>query len=146
MVQVSPLDHDGSGDKWILFYCYRRFQSDGSYTDERVLQHCQPLIEYNLNVNWNDNCFKPILAMELKTSGKTQLLSHRKKQKSKQQGLTNKHHEKMAMQEEHIMDIALNGKKYFSAIHRRQRYFVAGASVMMRGARMFTPQMIAGST
>jgi hypothetical protein len=21
MVQVSPLDHDGSGDKWVLFYC-----------------------------------------------------------------------------------------------------------------------------
>jgi hypothetical protein len=32
--------------------------------------------EYNLNVNWNDNCFKPILAMELKSSGKTLLLSH----------------------------------------------------------------------
>jgi hypothetical protein len=40
MVQVSPLDHDGSGDKWLLFYCYRRFQSDGSYTDKWVLQHC----------------------------------------------------------------------------------------------------------
>jgi energy-converting hydrogenase A subunit M len=72
----------------------------------------------NLNVNWNDNCFKPILAMELKTSGKMLLLSHRKKRKSKQQQLTNKHHEKMAMQEEHIMDIALNGKNYCSAIHR----------------------------
>jgi hypothetical protein len=59
-----------------------------------------------------------------------------KKRKSKQQGLTNKHHEKMAMQEEHIMDTALNGKNYCSAIHRRQRYFVAGASVRMRGARM----------
>jgi hypothetical protein len=56
--------------------------------------------------------------MELKTSGKTQLLSHRKKRKSKQQGLTNKHHEKTAMQEEHIMDIALNGENYCSAIHR----------------------------
>jgi hypothetical protein len=52
----------------------------------------------------------------------------------------------MAMQEEHIMDIALNGENYCSAIHRRQRYFVAGASVRTRGARMFTPQMIAGST
>jgi hypothetical protein len=52
----------------------------------------------------------------------------------------------MAMQEEHIMDIALNGKNYCSAIHRRQRHFVAGALVRMRGARMFTPQMIAGST
>jgi hypothetical protein len=31
---------------------------------------------YNLNVNWNDNCFKPILAMELKTSGKMLSLSH----------------------------------------------------------------------
>jgi hypothetical protein len=61
------------------------------------------------------------------------------------EGLTNKHHEKMAMQEEHIMDIALNGENYCSASHRRQRYFVAGASVRTRGARMFTPQMIAGS-
>jgi hypothetical protein len=52
----------------------------------------------------------------------------------------------MAMQEEHIMDIALNGENYCSAIHRRQCYCVAGASVRMRGARMFTPQMIAGST
>jgi hypothetical protein len=146
MVQVSPLDHDGSGDKSVLFYCYRHFQSDGSYTDEWILQHCQPLVEYNLNVYWNDNCFKPILAMELKTSGKTLLLSHRKKQKSKQQGITNKHHEKMAMQEEHIMDIALNSENYCLAIHRRQRYFVVGASVRTRGARMFTPQMIAGST
>jgi hypothetical protein len=82
--------------------------------------------------------------MELKTSGKTLLLSHRKKRKSKQQGLTNKRCEKMAMKEEHIMDIALNGENYCSAIHRQQCYFVAGASVRMRGARMFTPQMIAG--
>jgi hypothetical protein len=84
--------------------------------------------------------------MELKTSGKTLLLSHQKKQKSKQQGLTNKRREKMAMQEEHIMDIALNGTNYCSTIHRRQHYFVVGASVRMRRARMFTPQMIAGST
>jgi hypothetical protein len=145
MAQVSMLDHEGSGDKWVLFYCYRRFQSDGSYSDKRILQHCQPLVEYNLNVNWNDNCCKPILAMELKTSGKTLLLSHQKKQKTQQEGLTNKHCKKMAMQEEHIMDIALNGENYCSAIHRRQRYFVAGALVRMRGARMFTPQMIAGS-
>jgi hypothetical protein len=79
MVQVSPLDHDRSGDNWVLFCYYWRFQSDGSYTDERILQHCQPLVEYNLNVNWNDNCFKPILAMELKTSGKMLLLSNQKK-------------------------------------------------------------------
>jgi hypothetical protein len=84
--------------------------------------------------------------MELKTSGKTLLLSHQKKRKSKQQGLTNKCHEKMAMQEEHIMDIALNGENYCSAIHRQQCYFVAGALIRTRGARMFTPQMIAGST
>jgi hypothetical protein len=74
--------------------------------------------------------------MELKTSGKTLLLSHRKKRKSKQQGLTNKRCEKMAMKEEHIMDIALNGENYCSAIHRQQCYFVAGASVRMRGARI----------
>jgi hypothetical protein len=41
---------------------------------------------------------------------------------------------------------ALNGENYCSAIHRRQHYFVVGASVRTRGARMFTPQMIAGST
>jgi hypothetical protein len=40
MVQESPLDHDGSGDNWVVFYCYRHFQSDGSYTDEWILQHC----------------------------------------------------------------------------------------------------------
>jgi hypothetical protein len=40
MVQVSPLDHDGSGGNWVVFHCYRHFQSDGSYTDERILQHC----------------------------------------------------------------------------------------------------------
>jgi hypothetical protein len=51
----------------------------------------------------------------------------------------------MAMQEEHVMDIALNGKNYCLAIHRRQCYFVAGALVRTCGARMFTPQMIAGS-
>jgi hypothetical protein len=82
--------------------------------------------------------------MELKTSGKMLLLSHQKKQKSKQQGLTNKHCKKMAMQEEHIMDIALNGENYCLVIHRQQRYFVAGASIRTRGARMFKPQMIAG--
>jgi hypothetical protein len=72
--------------------------------------------------------------MELKTSGKMLLLSHRKKRKTQQEGLTNKRCEKMAMQEEHIMDIALNGENYCSAIPTRQRYFVAGASVWMRGA------------
>jgi hypothetical protein len=52
----------------------------------------------------------------------------------------------MAMQEAHLIDIALNGENYCSAIHRRQRYFVAGASVRTRGARMFIQQMIAGLT
>jgi hypothetical protein len=52
----------------------------------------------------------------------------------------------MAMQEEHTMDIELNGKNYCSAIHRQQLFFVVGALVRTRGARMFTPQMIAGST
>ncbi len=50
----------------------------------------------------------------------------------------------MAMQEEHIMDIALNGMNYCLAIHRQQRYFVAGALVRTCGARMFTPQMMIG--
>jgi hypothetical protein len=140
MVQVTPLDHDGSGENWVVFHCYRHFQSDGGYTDKRILQRCLPLVEYNLNVKWNDNCLKPILAMELKTSGKMLLLS-------KEQGGTNNHHKKMrAMQEEHIIDIALNGENYCLSIHKQQRYFVAGASVRMRGARMFTPQMIAGLT
>jgi hypothetical protein len=145
MVQVSLLDHDGSRENWVVFHCYRHFQSDGSYTDKRIMQHCQPLVEYNLNVDWNDNCVKPILAMELKTSEKTLLLSNRKKRKSKEQGGTNKCHEKMAMQEEHIIDIALNGKNYCLSIHKQQRYFVAGVSVSMHGARIITPQMKAGS-
>jgi hypothetical protein len=53
-----------------------------------------------------------------RTHGGKTLLSHRKRRKTQQEGLTNKHHEKMAMQEEHIMDIALNGENYCSAIHR----------------------------
>ncbi len=127
-----------------MFHCHWHFQSDGSYTDKRILQHCQPLVEYNLNVNWNDNCFNPILAMELKTSGKMLLLSNQKIWKSEEQGGTNKYHKKMAMQEEHIIDVALNGKIYCLSIHKWQCYFVAGASVRTHGARMFTPQMIAG--
>jgi hypothetical protein len=55
----------------------------------------------------------------------------------------------MAMQEEHLIDIALNGENYcwsiHKSIHKWQHYFVAGASIRMCGARMFTPQMIAGS-
>jgi hypothetical protein len=51
----------------------------------------------------------------------------------------------MAMQEEHIIDIALNGENYCASIHKWQCYFVAGASIRTRGARMFTPQMIVGS-
>jgi hypothetical protein len=56
--------------------------------------------------------------MELKTSSKMLLLSNQKKRKSKEQGGTNKHCEKMAMQEEHIIDIALNGENYCSSIHK----------------------------
>jgi hypothetical protein len=78
--------------------------------------------------------------MELKTSGKMLLLSNRKKRKSKEQGGTNKHWEKMAMQDKHIIDIALNGPNYCLSIHKQWRYFVAGASVRKHGARMFTPQ------
>jgi hypothetical protein len=52
----------------------------------------------------------------------------------------------MARQEEQIIDIPLDGENHGSAIHRRQRYFVAGASVRTCGARMFTPPIIAGST
>jgi hypothetical protein len=72
-----------------------------------------------LNVNWNDDCFKPILAMELKTLGKTVSLSNRKKRKSKEeQGGKSKHHKKMAMHKEHIIDIALNGENYCSSINK----------------------------
>jgi hypothetical protein len=84
--------------------------------------------------------------MELKHKGKILLLSNRKKQKSKEQGGTNKRREKMPMQEEHIIDISLNGKNYCLSIPKRQCYVVAGASVRTHGARMFTPQMIAGLT
>jgi hypothetical protein len=40
MVQVSPLDHYGSGNNWVVFHCFWHFQLDGSYTDEWILQHC----------------------------------------------------------------------------------------------------------
>jgi hypothetical protein len=56
--------------------------------------------------------------MELKTSGKTVSLLNQKKGKSKEQGGNNKHCKKMAMQEEHIIDIALNGKNYCASIHK----------------------------
>ncbi len=52
----------------------------------------------------------------------------------------------MAMHEEHIIDIALNGENYYLSINKQQHYFVAGVSIRMHGARMFTPQMIAGLT
>jgi hypothetical protein len=73
-------------------------------------------------------------------------LLNQKKRKSKEQGGNNNHCETMAMQEEHIIDIALNFENYCASIHRLPHYFVAGASIRMRGARMFTPQMIVGST
>jgi hypothetical protein len=67
--------------------------------------------------------------MELKTSRKMLLLSNQKKRKSKEQGGSNKHCKKMTMQEEHIIDIALYGKKYCLSIHKLQHYFVVAASV-----------------
>jgi hypothetical protein len=48
--------------------------------------------------------------MELKTSGKMVSLLNQKNRKSKEQGGNNKHYEKMAMQEGHIINIALNGE------------------------------------
>jgi hypothetical protein len=56
--------------------------------------------------------------MELKTSGKMVSLLNQKNRKSKEQGGNNKHHEKMAMQEGHIINIALNGENYCSSIHK----------------------------
>jgi hypothetical protein len=76
---------------------------------------------------------KPILAMELKASRKTVSLLNQKKRKSKEWGGKNKHREKMSMQEEHIIDIALNGENYCASIHKQQHYFVAGASIRMCG-------------
>jgi hypothetical protein len=70
-----------------------------------------------LNVNWNDHFFKPILAMELKTSGKTVSLLHRKKRKSnKEQRCNNKHCQKNAIHKEYIN--ALNGENYCSSINK----------------------------
>jgi hypothetical protein len=53
--------------------------------------------------------------------------------KEKKWGGKNKHCKKMAMQEEHIIDIALNGENYCASIHKQQHYFVAGASIRMCG-------------
>jgi hypothetical protein len=61
------------------------------------------------------------------------------KRKSKKQGGNNKHHEKIAMQQEHMIDIALNGKTVHPSISDN-----AISLQEPRGARMFTPQMIAG--
>jgi hypothetical protein len=44
------------------------------------------LVEYNLNVNWNDSCFKPILAMELKTSCKNAVVVQPKETKEQRAG------------------------------------------------------------
>ena len=49
---------------------------------------------------------------------------HQRNERAHSRDSHNKHHKKMAMQEEHIMYIALNGENYCSAIHRRQRSLV----------------------
>jgi hypothetical protein len=52
----------------------------------------------------------------------------------------------MAIQEEHIIDMHLMVKITVCPSISNSANFVAGASVSTHGARMFTPQMIVGST
>jgi hypothetical protein len=71
LVMVTPMNHDGSGDEWIVNHWFCHFNSDRTYFDECIQQNSHPLIEYNLNFNWNDSSFTPLLKMGLKTSDKS---------------------------------------------------------------------------
>ena len=70
LVMVTPMNQDGSGDEWVVNHWFWHSNLDGTYFDECIQQNSHPLIEYNLNVNWNDRSFTLLLKMELKTSDK----------------------------------------------------------------------------
>jgi hypothetical protein len=71
----TAMNHDGSGNEWVVNHWFWHFNSDGTYFDECIQQNSHPLIDYNLNVNWKDSCFTPLLNMMLKTSDKSVSLS-----------------------------------------------------------------------
>jgi hypothetical protein len=89
LVWVTPMNHDGRSNEWVVNHQFSHFISDMTYFDECICQNCDPLIEYNLNVDWKDCCFKPLLKMELKTSTKSISLSCRKRKAMMQGWMAN---------------------------------------------------------
>jgi hypothetical protein len=89
LVMVTPMNHNGSGDEWVVNHWFWYSNSDGTYFDECIQQNSHPLIEYNLNVNWNDSSFTPLLKMELKTSDKSISLCFQKRKAITQGWMTN---------------------------------------------------------
>jgi hypothetical protein len=79
LVLVTPMNHNGSGNEWVVNHWFWHFNSDGIYFDECIQQNSHLLIEYNLNANRKDRCFTPLLRMELKTSDKSVSLSFQKR-------------------------------------------------------------------
>jgi hypothetical protein len=119
LVMVAPMNHDGSSNEWVVNHWFKCFNSDRTYFDECTQQNSHSLIEYNLNVTWKDNCFMPLLKMELKTSNKSIFLSCRKR-KAMMQGWMAKQHERRARHEEHIIDLTVNGANFTSSISHHQ--------------------------
>jgi hypothetical protein len=145
LVMVTPMNHDGSGNEWVVNHWFQHFNSDGTYFDECIQQNSCPLIEYNLNVNWRDSCFTPLLKMELKTSDKYVSLSLRKRM-AMTQGWMMKQHERRTRHKEHIIDLTINGANYTSSISCHQQLLIAGTTIQTHGMRKLTPQMIEGAT
>jgi hypothetical protein len=145
LVMVTPMNHDGSRDEWVVNHWFWHSNSDGTYFDECIQQNSHPLIEYNLNVNWNDSSFTPLLKMELKTSDKSVSLCFQKR-KAIKQGWMTKQQERRARHEQHDIDLAINGANFTSSISWQQRLLIAGTTIRTHGMRKFTPQMIAGAT
>jgi hypothetical protein len=145
LVMVTPIKHDGSGDEWVVNHWFWHSNSDKTYFDECIQQNIHPLIEYNLNVNWNDSSFTLLLKTELKTSQKLVSLCFQKR-KAIMQGWMTKQQERRAMHEQHVIDLTIDGANFTSSISRQQQLLIAGTTICIHGMRKFTPQMIAGAT
>ena len=141
MVEVTRKVERNGGFE--VYHNFRRFEPDGTYTDERVLQHCRPLNDYNLYVNWNDRSFKQIMEMELQTSQGSKLIGERKrKRNAKTEDGSSADSAKRARMEDEIIDLATNGETFKGAIKREQRLSLSGAIVRTRRSGQFTAQMI----
>jgi hypothetical protein len=57
LVMVTPMNHDGSGNEWVVNHWFRHSNSDGTYFDKCIQQNSHPLIEYNFNVNLEGQLF-----------------------------------------------------------------------------------------